>query len=76
MNLDATADIKPKYPAVKLDFLIDTINLKALHLMTDTLNMHAHIVADMPGTNPDSLNGTININDLIVTQGRTKIEYG
>jgi len=73
LNLDATADIKPKYPAVKFDLLIDTINLKALHLMTDTLSMHAHIIADMPGTNPDSLNGTININDLIVVRAGQRL---
>ncbi len=69
VNLDATADIKPKYPAVQLDLLIDTLNLYALHLITDSIAMHGHIVADMPGTNPDSLNGTININDLAVTRG-------
>ncbi|HEY6975606.1 MAG TPA: translocation/assembly module TamB domain-containing protein, partial [Chitinophagaceae bacterium] len=73
LNLDATADIKPKYPAVKFDFLIDTINLKALHLVTDTLSMHAHIIADMPGTNPDSLNGTVNINDLVVIQAGQRL---
>ena len=68
LNLDATADIKPKYPSVKLDLLIDTLNMKALHLMTDTLNVHGHLAADMQDTNPDSLNGTVNINNLIVTR--------
>lgn len=68
LNLDATADIKPKYPSVKLDLLIDTLNMKALHLMTDTLNVHGHLAADLQDTNPDSLNGTINVNNLIVTR--------
>jgi len=68
LNLDATADIKPKYPSVQLDLLIDTLNMKALHLMTDTLNVHGHLVADMQDTNPDSLNGTVNVNNLIVTR--------
>ena len=68
LNLDATADIKPKYPSVKLDLLIDTLNMKALHLMTDTLNVHGHLAVDMQDTNPDSLNGTVNVNNLIVTR--------
>ncbi|HXL58962.1 MAG TPA: hypothetical protein VN958_22015, partial [Chitinophagaceae bacterium] len=68
VNLDATADIKPKYPSVKLNLLIDTINLHTLHLITDTISLHGHIVADMQNTNPDSLNGTVNINDLAVTR--------
>ena len=69
VNLDATADIKPKYPAVQMDLLIDTLNLLALHLITDSISMHGHFAADMPGTDPDSLNGTININNLVVKRG-------
>ena len=68
-NLDAKADIKPKYPSVQMDLLLDTINLSALHLVTDTLALHGHIIADVPVTNVDSLNGTIAINDLNITSG-------
>ena len=42
--------------------------MKALHLMTDTLNVHGHVAADMQDMNPDSLNGTVNVNNLIVTR--------
>ena len=70
LNLDATADIKPKYPAVQLNLLLDTINLNALHLVTDTLGLHGHIIADVPVTNVDSLNGTVSITDLNITQGK------
>ncbi len=69
LNLDATADLKPKYPAVQVNLLLDTINLNALHLVTDTLNLHGHIIADVPVTNVDSLNGTISITDLNITNG-------
>ena len=68
-NLDATADIKPKYPAVQLNLLLDTINLNALHLVTDTLALHGHVIADVPVMNIDSLNGTIAITDLNLTSG-------
>ncbi len=69
LNLDATADIKPKYPAVQLNLLLDTINLNALHLVTDTLNLHGHIIANVPVTDVDSLNGTVSITDLNITNG-------
>ncbi|TKK68078.1 translocation/assembly module TamB [Ilyomonas limi] len=69
LNLDATADIKPKYPAVKLDLLVDTIDLHALHLVTDTMAFHGHVMADVPVSNIDSLIGSVYLNDLIITQG-------
>ena len=69
LNLDATADMKPKYPAVKMDLLLDTIDLHALHLVTDTMAFHGHIMADVPVTNIDSLIGSVYLNDLVVTQG-------
>lgn len=69
LNLDATADLKPKYPAVQVNLLLDTINLNALHLVTDTLALHGHIIADVPVTNVDSLNGNIAITDLNITTG-------
>ncbi|MEP6467508.1 MAG: hypothetical protein ABJB05_14460, partial [Parafilimonas sp.] len=59
LNLDATADLRTKYPALKLDLLIDTLNAKALNLMTDTLSVSGHIIADLPSTNPDDLLGTV-----------------
>ena len=54
LNLTATADLKPKDPAVQVNLLLDTINLNALHLVTDTLNLHGHLIADVPVANIDS----------------------
>lgn len=65
-QLDATADINKKYPAIQLKLLLDTLNAYALHLMKDTLSIHANLVADLPSTNPDFLNGKINITDIKV----------
>ncbi len=69
LNLDASADMKPKYPAVKMDLLLDTIDLRALHLVTDTMAFHGHIIADVPVSDIDSLIGSVYLNDLVVTQG-------
>ena len=71
LNLDATAymNASSTYPPIKLDLQLDTLNAKALNLMTDTLSVSGHVVADLPSTNPDDLVGTINIDSLHLTQG-------
>ncbi len=69
LNLNATADLKPKYPAVTMDLMLDTIDLQALHLVTDTIAFHGHIVADIPVSNINSLIGSVYLNDLVVKQG-------
>lgn len=69
LHLNANSNLNPKYPPVQLDLAIDTLNLKALNLMTDTFSVKGRIVADIPVSNPDSLVGTVNINNLALTQG-------
>jgi hypothetical protein len=73
LDLDATADMHTKYPALKLDLLIDTLNAHQLNLMTDTLSLSGHIVADLSSTNPDDLVGSININNLSITKAGQKL---
>jgi len=73
LNLDATADLHTKYPALKLDLLVDTLNAHKLNLMTDTLSLSGHIIADLPSTNPDDLVGSIYVNNLSVTRAGQKL---
>lgn len=63
-DLDASANLQNKYPGIKMKMLLDTINLHSLHLIEDTIALHARIDADIPVANPDSLNGKIFINDI------------
>ncbi len=58
-DLQATADLASRYPAVTLDWQIDTVDLRALHLVKDTLAFQGHLVADFSNTNPDSLQGRL-----------------
>lgn len=75
LNLDLTANLNTlsSYPPLKLDLLIDTLNARALNLMSDTLSLSGHITADLPSTNPDDLVGTVNINDLSLTRAGQKL---
>ena len=75
LNLDLTANLNAstKYPPLKLDLLIDTLDAKALNFMSDTLSVSGHIIADLPSTNPDDLVGSININDLSLTRAGQRL---
>ncbi len=69
LNLDATADMHSTYPPIKLDLQLDTLNAKALNLVSDTLSVSGHVVADLPSTNPDNLIGSVRVDSLALTQG-------
>lgn len=64
-DLSTTANLNSKFPAVKLDLQLDTLNLQRLKLLPANYRLKGHIVADLPSTNPDALVGTININNLV-----------
>ena len=75
LNLDLTTNFNASstYPPLKLDLLLDTLNAKSLNLMSDTLSVRGHIVADLASTNPDALVGSINVTNLAVTRAGQQI---
>jgi translocation and assembly module TamB len=68
-DLKASANLASKYPAVKLDWRIDTLDLQALHLVADTMQFHGRLMADFVSTDPDSLQGTLKLFDLALHAG-------
>jgi len=68
-QLQASGDLARKYPALKLDWQIDTLDLHALHLVKDTLQFKGHINADFADTNPDSLQGALSLYNLAYVEG-------
>ena len=72
-ELQASADLANKFPALKLDWNIDTADLHALHFIPDTLQVKGHLIADFTSTNPDSLQGRLTITGLDVLQGTQHI---
>ncbi len=62
--LHATANFKENYPAVQMMLKLDTLDLFALHLLKDTLQMSGSIHADFTNTNPDALQGNLKIYNL------------
>ncbi|HMH21675.1 MAG TPA: translocation/assembly module TamB domain-containing protein [Puia sp.] len=68
--LSAKANLSGKFPAVQLDWKIDTLDMHALHLMQDTLQFKGHILADFASTNPDSLKGNLKIAGISMVSGQ------
>jgi translocation and assembly module TamB len=71
--LSAKADLSQKFPAIQLDWKIDTADLYALHLMKDTLQFRGHIIADFASTNPDSLKGNLKVTGISMVNGKQHI---
>ena len=72
-ELQATADLTKKFPALQLDWNIDTVDLLALHLVKDTLQFKGHVNANFDDTNPDSLQGSLKIAGLDLLNGHRRI---
>ena len=70
-SLEGNAQFKGDYPAVQMNLMLDSADLQALGFYKEDFRAHGHIVADIPSSNPDALEGTINIYDIVLaTQGR------
>src|SRR5690606_13348606 len=60
-DLDAHADMRNRYPKATINLMVDSINLKNLHLMDDELRYHGRLVADLETAGIGYLNGTVDI---------------
>ncbi len=61
LKLNATANMKSKYPQVDFELMVDTINLKNLKLMDDDLKYHGKLVGNFSSADPNFLNGESHI---------------
>lgn len=73
VDLTAQADLSKEYPSVKADVSIEKLDLTALHLYADSLQLKGNIKVDMPSTNPENPLGTVGINDFTFTHHRRPI---
>jgi hypothetical protein len=73
-ELKASADLQRKFPALQLDWQIDTLDLHALHFVKDTMAVKGHIIAGFEDTNPDSLQGTLKLAGLNLLNGAQRIK--
>jgi TamB, inner membrane protein subunit of TAM complex len=69
-HVRAATDFGPVFPAVQLNLRLDTMNLEALHLVKDTLNLKLNLVADFANTDPDAPDGHLKLYNLQIANGR------
>jgi TamB, inner membrane protein subunit of TAM complex len=72
-RLNAEANLSQKYPSVKMSLQLDTINMLALNLLKDSLQMHLALEADFKSTDPDALQGQMLVNDIGMKRGKLAI---
>ncbi len=70
-GLDATADMRSKFPAVTLSAVIDSIKTQPLNLTTDPIIYRGNLTGNFPVTDPDNLTGSLFVtNSLLIMAGQ------
>jgi translocation and assembly module TamB len=72
-ELQASADLAQKFPALKVDWQVDTVDLHAIGLTKDTLQFKGRLTADFASTNPDSLQGALKLTDVDLLRGSQRL---
>ncbi|UAY55239.1 translocation/assembly module TamB domain-containing protein [Arachidicoccus terrestris] len=73
-DLTGDADMTSRAPALNLDLQLDSADFQALHLTTDTLKLHTHVSAGFASADPDSLNGSIDVKNLVLVSGNKRLQ--
>ena len=73
VQLDASADLSVAYPSVQLHTVIDSIKTLPLHFTSDEIVYHGKIDANFPVTNPDSLEGKLDITNSLLIKSNQRI---
>ncbi|WP_345953179.1 translocation/assembly module TamB domain-containing protein [Mucilaginibacter sp. PAMB04168] len=73
-SLDAKANMNKKYPSVNATMMIDSINLQKLNFVKDDMRFHGKLVANLPTADPDFLNGSVLLTDMLVVNKGQRIQ--
>jgi hypothetical protein len=72
LNLDAVADLKGEFPAIKMSGSIDSVRTMALNFTTQPLFFRGDINGEFSNTNPDDLEGELLVtNTTLATADQT-----
>lgn len=58
-NMDMAADMRGQYPQLKMDLMIDSVNLKNLKLIDDNFRYHGKVSMDLTTADLNHLNGKL-----------------
>ncbi|RKS25008.1 uncharacterized protein DUF490 [Flavobacterium endophyticum] len=68
--LKAEGNFKDKYPSVKLKLNTDIADLEKLNLHAGPMKIRGDVYADIPSSNPEFLNGTISIHNILIADAK------
>jgi len=71
--LDMKANMNRKYPSVDATLNLDSVDVQKLGFSKTPMRLHGKLVAHLPTADPDYLNGTIDITDLLVVNGKQSV---
>lgn len=71
-KLNGAANMAKKYPAVKMELTVDSINFNQLNLMNSDLRFHGKLSADLATADPDYLNGRIVLSEALIAKGKDR----
>ena len=72
-DLKANGSFAGKYPSVKMKLNLDSANLGKLNLYPSDLRIRGKVDADIATANPDYLNGTISLNQLLIAKSGERL---
>jgi len=72
LGMKALVNFKGQYPTFKMDFLVDSINTKNLHLTTDSIRYHGKLTADFSSADLDNLNGRLDLSNSLVAYNNSR----
>ncbi|WEK33504.1 MAG: translocation/assembly module TamB [Candidatus Pseudobacter hemicellulosilyticus] len=74
VTVDASGNLAGQYPSAKFDINIDSIKTQPMGLTTENIVYHGHIKGDFQSTNPDSLEGQLNITKSLLIKGNDRFQ--
>ncbi|WP_448703025.1 translocation/assembly module TamB domain-containing protein [Mucilaginibacter sp. AW1-3] len=72
--LDARANMSKKYPSIDATLNLDSVDLQKLNFSKTPMRFHGKLVAHLPTADPDYLNGSIDLTDILVVNGTQRIQ--
>ncbi|GAA4796514.1 translocation/assembly module TamB domain-containing protein [Olivibacter ginsenosidimutans] len=72
LDMQASGNLKGKYPKVNLALLIDSINTKNLNLTTDSIRFHGKLAGNFDSADPDFLNGQLDLTNAIIAYNTSR----
>ncbi len=74
-DLTAYLNLQPTHPILKMDLMVDSINLKNLGFMEDEFRYRGHLVADLQTADLDYLNGVVEIKNSSIAYNQERYTF-